>query len=63
LAKLAEGGLVRIEKRFKGKYPQTWVRITPAGRKSFEQHWKRLEASRQEARRWRAWFREPVPNA
>jgi DNA-binding transcriptional ArsR family regulator len=61
LAKLAAGGLVRIDKRFKGKYPQTWVQITPSGRKGFEEHWKRLDASRKEARAWRAWARELVP--
>jgi DNA-binding transcriptional ArsR family regulator len=55
LARLEAGGLVAIEKRFKGKYPQTWIRITTAGRSAFERHWGRLEASRKQARAWRAW--------
>jgi DNA-binding transcriptional ArsR family regulator len=60
LAKLEEGGLVTIEKRFKGKFPQTHLQITPAGRAAFQQHWKRLEASRKAAKGWRAWSRRSV---
>jgi DNA-binding transcriptional ArsR family regulator len=60
LAKLEAGGLVIIEKKLKGKYPQTWVRLTRAGRKAFEDHWKRLDASRREARDWRQWIRREV---
>ena len=57
LARLEEGGLLTIEKGFKGKYPQTRLRITPAGRAAFQQHWDRLEASLKAAKGWRAWSR------
>jgi DNA-binding MarR family transcriptional regulator len=57
LQRLEEGGLVTIEKGFKGKYPQTWLEITPAGRAAFQKHWKRIDASRTEAKGWRAWVR------
>ena len=35
LSKLEEGGLVRIEKRFVGKRPQTLVALTAQGRRNF----------------------------
>ena len=38
LSKLEEAGYVEIEKRFLGKKPNTLCRLTPAGRKAFEQH-------------------------
>ncbi len=60
LAKLEEAGYVLITKTFKGKYPQTWISITPMGRTSFQRHWDRLEASRKQARSWRAWLRRPA---
>ena len=61
LARLEAGGLVTIEKRFRGKYPQTWLRITATGRSAFEQHWRRLESSRRRARGWRGWHeRQPA---
>jgi DNA-binding MarR family transcriptional regulator len=60
LAKLEKAGLITIEKGFKGKYPQTWLRITATGRAAFQRHWQLLDASRKEARAWRAWFRRPA---
>jgi DNA-binding MarR family transcriptional regulator len=36
LSKLEEGGYVEIEKTYRGKIPQTLLRLTPAGRKAFE---------------------------
>jgi DNA-binding MarR family transcriptional regulator len=55
LTKLEQGGLVRIEKTFRGKLPQTCVLLTPTGRTSITTHWDRLEALRRAAQRW-----EPV---
>jgi DNA-binding MarR family transcriptional regulator len=52
LAKLEEGGLVTLTKSFSGKYRQTTVRITEAGRKGVAEHWKRLEALKQEIQSW-----------
>ena len=53
LGKLESGGLVEIEKTFKGKVPNTAVRLTAKGRDGIEGHWRRLEELRKSARRWR----------
>jgi DNA-binding transcriptional ArsR family regulator len=45
LQKLEAGRLITIDKRFKGKYPQTWLEITVAGRAAFEEHRRRLHIS------------------
>jgi len=47
LAKLEEAGLVRIDKRFIGKKPNTSIALTRAGREAIESHWGRLERLRQ----------------
>ncbi len=36
LKKLEEVGYVGIEKRFAGKRPQTWIELTPIGRKAWK---------------------------
>ncbi len=36
LSKLAEANYVEIEKTYRGKIPQTLLRITPTGQKAFE---------------------------
>jgi DNA-binding MarR family transcriptional regulator len=36
LSKLADANYVEIEKTYRGKIPQTLLRITPVGRKAFE---------------------------
>ena len=43
LTKLEEAGLVRIEKRFVLKKPNTNVELTPEGRKRLAKHWEQLE--------------------
>lgn len=53
LQKLQDGGLVDIEKGFKGRVPQTTIRLTPRGRVAIERHWKRLEDLRAAAQQWR----------
>jgi DNA-binding transcriptional ArsR family regulator len=50
LSKLEQGGLVHIRKRFEGKHPVTYVRLTPEGREGLEEHWRRLESVRRGAR-------------
>jgi DNA-binding MarR family transcriptional regulator len=52
LAKLEEAGLITTEKAFVSSYPQTTVRITADGRHAVAEHWKRLEALKQEVRSW-----------
>jgi DNA-binding MarR family transcriptional regulator len=43
LAKLEEAGYVNIEKRFKGKVPQTLCRLTAEGREAFQSYRKSLK--------------------
>ncbi|PRX92423.1 winged helix-turn-helix domain-containing protein [Allonocardiopsis opalescens] len=53
LGKLETAGLVEITKRFKGKTPQTWVRLTEAGRTAVDEHWQRLDGLRRRVDDWR----------
>jgi DNA-binding transcriptional ArsR family regulator len=46
LTKLEEGELVRIEKRFVHKKPNTSVSLTALGRKRTSHHWDQLEQLR-----------------
>lgn len=46
LSKLEKAGLVRIEKRFVGKTPNTLIQTTEEGRVTTEGHWRRLERLR-----------------
>lgn len=43
LAKLEEAGLVKIEKRFVLKKPNTKVELTPEGKERITKHWDQLE--------------------
>ena len=43
LTKLEEAGLVRIEKRFVLKKPNTNVELTPEGKQRVARHWRQLE--------------------
>jgi DNA-binding MarR family transcriptional regulator len=43
LAKLEDAGLVKVEKRFAGKKPNTNVAITAKGKKRIAKHWEQLE--------------------
>jgi DNA-binding MarR family transcriptional regulator len=43
LTKLEEAGLVRIEKRFVLKKPNTNVELTKIGRERIAEHWDRLD--------------------
>lgn len=52
LAKLADGGLVTIEKEFVGKTPNTRVSLTRQGRLAIERHWKQLDTLRRTALEW-----------
>jgi DNA-binding transcriptional ArsR family regulator len=54
LQKLEKGRLITIDKQFKGKYPQTWLEVTVAGRSALQEHWRRIETSKTEAKSWRA---------
>lgn len=43
LAKLEEAGLVKIQKRFVRKKPNTNAALTPTGKRRIARHWDQLE--------------------
>jgi len=45
LAKLEEAGYVEIEKTYRGKVPQTLLRLTPPGHAAFDAYRQRLNAA------------------
>lgn len=45
LARLEEAGYVEITKTFRGKIPQTLLRLTESGRSAFEAYRKSLKAA------------------
>ena len=47
LAKLEDAGLVRIDKRFIGKKPNTNVALTAKGKRRIAEHWEQLDELRQ----------------
>jgi DNA-binding MarR family transcriptional regulator len=53
LAKLEEGGLVKLEKKFVDKKPNTQVQVTDKGRKAIERHWVQLEQLRKGSQTWK----------
>lgn len=53
IAKLEEGGLIQVEKRFVEKKPNTQVQITDKGRSAIERHWKQLEDLRKDSQAWK----------
>jgi DNA-binding MarR family transcriptional regulator len=53
LAKLEDGGLIQVEKRFVDKRPNTQVQITEKGRAAIERHWQQLEALRKDSQSWK----------
>jgi DNA-binding transcriptional ArsR family regulator len=50
LTRLEDAKLVRIDKRFVGKKPNTNVTLTPSGRTRIARHWQQLERLRDIAR-------------
>ncbi|HEY8589020.1 MAG TPA: transcriptional regulator [Naasia sp.] len=44
LTLLEQAGLIAIRKEFAGKYPRTWVRLTPDGRVAYTAHLDALRA-------------------
>jgi len=52
LQRLEAGGLVALEKRFRGKVPQTWIQITAKGRTTIDRYWNQLQTLRHAARDW-----------
>ena len=52
LTKLENAGLIRIEKRFVGRKPNTMVALTSRGRSTIERHWQQLEELRETSQEW-----------
>ena len=57
LQRLEEGGLVLLEKGYKGRVPQTTIRLTPRGRIAIDRHWRQLHELRSAADQWQAGHR------
>lgn len=53
IAKLEQGGLIQVEKRFVDKRPNTQVQITEAGRAAIERHWQQLEDLHKDSQSWK----------
>jgi DNA-binding MarR family transcriptional regulator len=53
LAKLEEGGLIQLDKRFVEKRPNTTVMITEEGKRAITLHWKQLEELYQDSKKWK----------
>ena len=43
LSRLEEEGYIEVEKTYRGKVPQTLLRLTGAGRRAFEQYRRKLK--------------------
>lgn len=52
LSKLAEAGLIQLEKGYVNRRPNTMVSVTPDGKEAIHRHWQRLAALREDARNW-----------
>ncbi len=44
VSQLAQAGYVNVRKGYVGKWPRTWLSLTPAGRRAFERHLAALRA-------------------
>lgn len=53
LTKLEEAGMVKIEKGFVNKRPNTMIAITPQGKQAVESHWQQLETLRKNSQSWK----------
>ncbi len=53
LSKLEKAEMVKIDKRFIGKKPHTFVSLTREGERAIEHHWNRLENLRNGALQWK----------
>ena len=54
LSRLEQAHLIVVDKTFRGKVPQTHVRLTADGRAGVTKHWKRLAQLRKAADAWGA---------
>ena len=54
LQKLEDAGLLLTEKGYKGRVPQTTIRLTPRGRTAIDRHWRRLQELHAAADAWQS---------
>lgn len=47
LSRLEQAGLVEIQKRFEGKQPVTYAKLTREGRKRLKEYWDQIDRIRQ----------------
>ena len=45
LSRLEEEGYIQVEKTYRGKVPQTLLRLTADGRKAFDQYRRKMKAA------------------
>jgi DNA-binding MarR family transcriptional regulator len=43
MSKLEEAGYLEVEKSFKGRRPNTTLRLTPRGRKAFQEYARKMK--------------------
>jgi DNA-binding MarR family transcriptional regulator len=43
MSKLEEAGYLKVEKSFKGRRPNTTLRLTPQGRKAFQEYTRKMK--------------------
>ena len=53
LSKLEQAGLVEIEKKFEGKTPITYVKLTLEGKEALKEYWKSVDKVREGIRHLR----------
>lgn len=53
LSKLEEGDFVMLQKTFAGKIPKTIISLTAAGAEAIDEHWRKLDALRRDAKKWK----------
>lgn len=52
MSKLEAAGLIRVEKSFVGRRPNTQVQITAEGKESIESYWQSMEKLRAQFQNW-----------
>lgn len=53
LSKLEEAELIKVDKQFKGKIPNTMITLTSKGRDAIKQHWDQLDQLKKKAKKWK----------
>ena len=53
LSKLEQAGLVEIEKKFEGKTPVTYIKLTREGKEALKEYWKSVDKVREGIRHLR----------